>query len=57
MGPVGHQVLGGGRTRSLQHGKITAFGYEFHDVGSASRYTYYLIIGKDGNEFSDPGDS
>ena len=26
MGPVGHQVLGGGRTRSLQHGKITAFG-------------------------------
>ncbi|MCH7775493.1 MAG: hypothetical protein IH878_02975 [Gemmatimonadetes bacterium] len=57
MGPVGHQVLGVGRTRSLQHGKITAFGYEFHDVGSASRYTYYLIIGKDGNEFSDPGDS
>ena len=57
MGPVGYQVLGVGRTRSLQRGKITAFGYEFHDVGPASRYTDYLIIGEDGTEFSDPGDS
>lgn len=57
MGPVGQAVVGVGRTRSFQRGTIAAFGYEYHDVGSTSRYTDYLIIGEDGNEFSDPGDS
>ena len=57
MGPVGQTVVGVGRTRSFQRGTIAAFGYEYHDVGSVSRYTDYLIIGEDGNEFSDPGDS
>jgi hypothetical protein len=57
MGPVGHEVVGVGRTRSFQRGTIAAFGYEYHDEGTTSRYTDYLIIGEDGNEFSDPGDS
>jgi len=57
MGPVGQEVVGVGRTRSFQRGTIAAFGYEYHDEGETSRYTDYLIIGEDGNEFSDPGDS
>ena len=57
MGPVGQEVVGVGRTRSFQRGTITAFGYEYHDEGTSSRYTDYLIVGEDGSEFSDPGDS
>jgi hypothetical protein len=57
MGPVGTDVVGVGRTRSFQRGKITAFAYEWADEKSGSTYTDYLIIGEEGTEFSDPGDS
>jgi hypothetical protein len=57
MGPVGAEVVGVGRTRSFQRGMINAFAYEWADEKNHSSYTDYLIVGEDGNEFSDPGDS
>jgi len=57
MGPLGKSVIGVGRTQSFQRGKIVAFAYEHLDDLNESRYTDYLIIGEDGETFSDRGDS
>lgn len=57
MGPIGREVVGVGRTRSFQRGTVAAFGYEWVDDVSQSHYTDLLIIGEDGEEFSDHGDS
>lgn len=57
MGPLGRRVIGVGRTRSFQRGTIVAFAYEHQDAPSDARYTDYLIIGDEPDEFSDPGDS
>ncbi len=56
MGPIGTRVTSIGRTRGLQDGTITAFSYEWEDEFQ-SLYTDYLIIGDDGEVFSDHGDS
>ncbi len=52
-------VIGVGATRSFQRGKIVAFAYEYEDYDETghSGYTDFLIVGDDGSEFSDPGDS
>ena len=57
MEPIGQRVVGVGRTRSFQRGTIVAFAYEYHDEHGDSRYTDYLIVGEEGDEFSDHGDS
>lgn len=57
MGLVGQRVIGIGRTRSFQRGTIVGFGYEFFDETGDSRYTDYLIVGDDPDQFSAPGDS
>ena len=57
MGPIGQRVIGIGRTRSFQRGTIVGFGYEFVDEAGESRYTDYLIVGDDPDQFSAPGDS
>ena len=57
MGLIGTRVIGVGRTFSCQQGVIVAFAYEYVDAEGQARYTDYLIIGDDPNEFSDPGDS
>lgn len=57
MGPIGTEVVGVGRTRSYQRGTIAAYAYEYDDRRARSTYTDYLIIGEEGDEFSDPGDS
>lgn len=57
MSPVGRRVVGAGRTRSFQRGTITAFAYEYRDTQDRSTYTDFLIVGDDGAEFSDRGDS
>ena len=57
MGPIGQRVIGIGRTRSFQRGTIVGFGYEFVDEVGDSRYTDYLIMGDDPDQFSAPGDS
>lgn len=56
MGPIGQRVVSVGRTRGIQRGTIMAFGYEWYDEDE-SVYTDYLIIGQEGNAFSDHGDS
>ncbi len=55
MGPIGMEVIGVGQTRSFQKGKIfaIAYCYAIKEKESAD----YLIIGEDGDDFSDPGDS
>jgi hypothetical protein len=61
MGPVGQEVIGVGRTRSFQRGKIGAIAYAWddseYDFIARRRFTDYLIIGEDGEQFSDKGDS
>ena len=57
MEPIGQRVVGVGRTRSFQRGTIVAFAYEYWDEHGDSRYTDYLIVGEEGEEFSDHGDS
>lgn len=58
MGAVGEKVVGVGRTRSWQKGRIFAFAFEYLDQENGYReYCDYLIVGDDGVEFSDPGDS
>lgn len=57
MAPIGQRVIGIGRTRSFQRGTIVGFGYEFFDEAGDSRYTDYLIVGDDPDQFSAPGDS
>lgn len=56
MGPIGMEVTSIGRTRGLEEGRVIAFGYEWYD-NEESIYTDYLIIGNDGQVFSDHGDS
>ncbi len=61
LGPLGIPVVGIGRTRSFQKGTISAFAYSW-DVDRWSnptekQYTDYLVIGEEGEEFSDSGDS
>ena len=56
MNIIGQRVIGIGRTRGLQRGTVAAFAYEFND-DAYSIYTDLLIIGEDGNAFSDKGDS
>lgn len=57
MSPVGQRIVGAGRTRSFQRGTITAFAYEYRDEADRSTYTDFLIVGDEGDEFSDRGDS
>lgn len=54
---IGKKVLRVGRTTGLRKGTIAAFGYEFFDGESETRYTDLLIIGEDGVPFSTHGDS
>lgn len=61
LGPLGSSVVGVGRTRSFQRGHISAFAYSW-DVLTWTQpiekhYTDYLIVGEDGEEFSDKRDS
>ena len=61
LGPLGTSVVGVGRNRSFQKGHISAFAYNWN-VRTwrnlvAKQYTDYLIVGQDGEEFSDGGDS
>lgn len=56
MAPVGERVLGVGRTRGVQHGEVVAVSCDYRD-GHRRRYTDLLIVGLDGDEFSDGGDS
>ena len=61
LGPLGTSVIGVGRTRSFQKGHISAFAYNW-DVMSwknpvKKQFTDYLIVGENGEEFSDYGDS
>ncbi|HEY5622366.1 MAG TPA: hypothetical protein VIV14_01310 [Gammaproteobacteria bacterium] len=59
---IGQKVLRVGRTIGLRHGRVVAFGYEYHDQ-EETRYTDLLIIGTDRDEigrlmaFSTGGDS
>ena len=53
---IGQRVISVGRTRGVQRGTVVAYAYEFND-GFFSDYTDLLIIGEDGNAFSDHGDS
>ena len=61
MGPIGESVIAVGRTRSFQKGKIGAFAYAWddsrYDFIPDRKYTDYLVIGEDGEQFSDRGDS
>lgn len=57
MGPLRMRVFGVGRTRAFQRGTIVAFAYEHIDAQRDARYTDYLVIGDEPDEFSDPGDS
>lgn len=62
MGMVGKKVLGVGRTRSYQEGKVGAFAYrtveEPGDNSGKQSFSFdYLIIGDDDDDFSDGGDS
>ena len=56
MDIVGQKVVSVGRTRGVQRGTVVAFAYEFHDA-EESAYTDLLIVGEEGEVFSDKGDS
>jgi hypothetical protein len=56
MGPIGRRVVSIGRTRGITRGTIMAFGYEWYDE-EESIYTDYLVLGDNGQVFSDHGDS
>ncbi len=56
MGPIGKNVLGVGRTRGEQRGRVSAFAYEWLGENGWESLDY-MIVGEDGAEFSDPGDS
>ncbi len=61
LGPLGTPVVAVGRTRSFQRGHIAAFAYSWTVETWANpvmkEYTDYLIVGEDGEQFSDKGDS
>lgn len=61
LDPLGAAVIGVGRTRSFQKGHVSALAYSW-DVNAYAnpvekQYTDYLIVGEDGEQFSDKGDS
>ena len=56
MDLIGQRVTSVGRTRGVQRGTVVAYAYEHRD-GPESVYTDLLIIGKEGEVFSDKGDS
>jgi hypothetical protein len=58
MWPVGEKVVGVGRTRGFQQGCVAAVAFDVLDPnGTRREITELLIVGENGDEFSDPGDS
>ncbi len=56
MDIIGQPVISVGCTRGIQRGEIAAYSYEYRD-GATNIYTDFLIIGKEKQSFTAPGDS